>query len=175
MAFSRSWSEKTRGLGDTAQGYVDISSPHHDVMLGGDEAMIYDDHVIVPRHADKIINVAQAIDLAGSAAYTTVCAFRCPQAFQAMIRFIANSVGSSGDLASVTWTLRINDTPISGFANFLGLLSPGLQSPFPVRIDLRPNDRIVILAKNSSTATLQDVAARLYGWAWAMNSPPMGG
>jgi hypothetical protein len=171
LSFTRQYGERSsgfRGVGDTDSGIVDGTRPASDG-FPLDPTDVYDLHAMQPLTFDRIINIGKSITLAASASRSTVAAFKMPSAYQGIIRFFANSVGNASDYSSVTWSLRVNGSDVSGFSNFVGLLSPGLFVPLPIRLDLAPGDRVTVVASNSSTASILQVAARMYGWAWAMN------
>lgn len=168
--FDRPWSQKSRGIGDTARGMVDLSVLDAQDGSPFAERDDYERHASMPLHSDSFINIMKKVTLAASAVNTVICAFRMPPGYQGMIRYVGNSVLNAANIGSVTWSVVLNESPVAGFSNFIGLLSPGLYVPLPVRIDLAPNTRVLIRASNATTAAIAGVAGRLYGWAWAINS-----
>lgn len=167
--FNRQWGTRTSGLGDTDAGVVaGPFLPSGDVS-GLSERSVYDAHAVDPLAGDRHINVALSVTLAASAVRQLVCAFKLPASYQGVIRYVANSTGNPADLTSVKWSIVVNDSDVPGFSGFIGQLAPGVYVPLPMRIDLRPNDRIFVVASNLTVNAITVVTGRLYGWAWAMN------
>jgi hypothetical protein len=158
-------------MGDARGEYVDLAVP---TVTGEFDPAVteYEAHVTAPRHDDRILNISQSITLDANATRARVASFRVPYGYCAMVRYIANSLANAADFSSVTWTVRVDGSPLAGFANFIGLLSPGLYVPLPLRIDLAPNALIEVVASNSSSAAISGCSARLYGWGWAQGTGP---
>jgi hypothetical protein len=122
--------------------------------------------VDIPPPYGRIFDKAAKITLAASAVGTEIIAFAVPAGMLGVLRFFANQVGSVSDMAFVSFTLRLEDSPVTGYANIIGPKSPGLSSPDALVVPLLGGNRIAVVASNLSSSAIQSVAARIKGWFW---------
>jgi hypothetical protein len=122
--------------------------------------------VDIPPPGGRIFDKALKITLAASAIDSEIVAFKIPGSMIGLLRFFANQVGSTSDSQYVSYTLKVGDSPVTGFTNIIGPKAPGLTSPDALVVPLFSGNRVVVVASNSSTIAIQSVAARIKGWFW---------
>jgi hypothetical protein len=122
--------------------------------------------VDIPPPWGRIFDKAAKVTLTASQLNSEIIAFRVPAGMLGVLRFFANQVGSVSDMAFVSFTLRLEDSPVTGYANIIGPKSPGLSSPDALVVPLQGGNRISVVASNLSASAIQSVAARIKGWFW---------
>lgn len=110
---------------------------------------------------------ALQITLGASASRSEVVAMRVYPGHFGILRFFANAVGSASDSSFVTFALLVDGSPIMGYSAIVGGKSPALSAPDPLLVPLLSGQRVSVVATNSSSSGIQNVAARIKGWTWA--------
>lgn len=95
-----------------------------------------------------------------------IIAFALPVGFIGLLRFFANQVGAS-DAPYVKFTLLVNGAAVVGYSNIIGQKSPSLTSPDALVAPIHGGGRVVVVATNTGSSSIQNVAGRIKGWFWS--------